>query len=170
MFNIENARPTAKKILGHIEEFERFCMGQSKLSPSRFRELNAELSIGSVLMIGKRRYEKNPTGKHLIWRGLDNQEHDLGPIHNTNVMRDYPGFHGKRSLSLGNDMVVESKIIHIPGMRGNLTVVTLQDGSVGIAPDYRMALRNACLKMHLKNTFNTMSLSSLWNSLWLGHA
>lgn len=166
MMNIENVRPTPRKILTHLEEFERYCMGDARISPVQFRDLNAELSISAVLMIGKRRYVQNPSGKHLLWRGLDEHEYDLGPLHNTNVVRDYPGFHGKRSLSLGNDLVTESKVIHIPGARGNLTMVTLSDGSTGVGPDYRMALRNASLKMHIKPHFNKMSLSFIWQNLW----
>ncbi len=167
MLSIENARPTNKQIMSHLEEFERFCLGETRLQPAKFREINEELSIGAVLMLGKRRYQNHEDGqRHLIWRGLDNQEHDMGQISDAHVMRDYPGFNAKRSRSLGVDMISESKIITAPNGKGHVSVVTMEDGSTGIGLDYRMALRNAALKMHLKKTFNTFSLASLWNSLW----
>tara|TARA_R110001592_G_scaffold20926_9_gene84641 strand:+ start:27236 stop:27745 length:510 start_codon:yes stop_codon:yes gene_type:complete len=169
MISIEQARPTVKMLLNHIEAFEAFCMGEQSFSPAKFRELNEELSVGAVLMIGKYRYQKAPEGKHLLWRGLDNREYDLGLVNDANVMRDYPGFHAKRSLSLGNDMVKETKIISAPHGRGNLSMVILEDGSTGIAPNYRMALRNATMKMHLTSKFNYFSLSNIWNKVW-GHA
>ena len=169
MISIDQARPTVKALLSHIDAFENFCMGKQKFSPAQFRELNEELSIGAVLMIGKRRYQKSPEGKHLIWCGLDNREYDLGLVENANVTRDYPGFHAKRSLSLGNNMVKESKTIPVPNGRGNLSMVILEDGSTGIAPNYRMALRNAAMKMHLTTKFNFFSLSDIWNKVW-GHA
>ena len=168
MINIEHARPTPKKILSHIEEFELYCMGQHRMTPEKFRNLNTELSIGAVLMIGKRRYERNPTGKHMIWKGLDGAEYDLGPIHNPNIMRDFPGFHARRSLSLGNHMVINSHILEIPGKRGNVTVVTLTDGTDGVGPNFRMALRNAALKSHLKSPlkrFNPFAgFFKIWNA------
>lgn len=69
MLSIENLRPSVKIILSHIDEFEQSCMGDRKISPSRFREINEELSIGAVLLIGKHRYMNNEGEKHLIWRG-----------------------------------------------------------------------------------------------------
>ncbi len=169
MISIEQARPTAKTLLSNLEAFEAFCLGELRFSPAKFRELNEELSVGAVLMIGKRRYERDTDGKRLIWVGFDEREHDLGYVHDANVMRDYPGFHAKRTLSLGKDLVKESEIIPAPSGKGNLSKVTLVDGSVGIAPNYRMALRNAAMKMHLTHKFNEFSLAGLWKKVW-GHA
>jgi len=169
MTNIESARPTRCKILAHIEEFEKFCTGQKKHTPSEFRKVNRELSIGTALLIGKHRYQRDEEGKRLIWRGLDNKEYDLGHIHDANIMRDYPGFHARHCQSLSANSVQESKVIRIADGKKSITTVTMQDGSTGIGPNYRMALRNAALKMHFKKEFNTFSLSNLWNQVW-GHA
>lgn len=171
MFELEKARPTAKKMLSHIDTFEDFCMGKRTYTPSVFREINEELSVGAVLMLGKHRYKKdrNGNGKHLMWKGLDNREYNLGLTHETNVMRDFPGFHAKRSLSLGKDQVKESQIVPSPSGKGNLSIVIMADGTVGIAPNYRMALRNAALRMHLKSRFNFAALFNIWGNRW-GHA
>lgn len=150
MLNIESMRPSVKAMLSHIDEFEKCCMGEKKMSPSRFREINAELSMGAVLLIGKHRYQNARDGKHLFWRGLDDREYDLGPAHDANVMREYPGFHAMRSLALGNHHVVENDVVDIPGHRNNFSIVKMSDGSTGIGPNYRLALRNAALKMYLK--------------------
>ena len=169
MINIESARPTTKQILEHIEDFELFCMGEKKITPTEFRNINQELSVGAVLMIGTHRFQRDENGKRLIWRSLDDSEYDLGHLHDANVMRDYPGFHSKRSQSLGGESIVDSKIIRQAKGRGSATMVIMKDGSTGIGPDHRMALRNAVLKMHLKDSFNTFSLSNLWKQVW-GHA
>lgn len=166
MSNIEYANLSSKKILHHIEEFERYCMGKTRLTPARFRSLNEELSIGAVLTIGKHRFVRNGKVKHLIWSGLDGEEYDLGAANRTNVLRDFPGFHARRTLALGENLVKENTVIQVAGMRGNLSVVTMEDGSIGIGPNYRMALRNASLKMHLKSKFNRVSLTSLWGMVW----
>ena len=166
MLNIENARPTAKKILNHVNTFESFCMGKTSYSPSEFREINEELSIGAVLMLGKHRYQRNNDGNHLLWQGLDEQEYDMGLTHDAHVMRDYPGFNAKKSRSLEGDMVADSTIISGPNGKGNLSVVTMKDGTVGIGTDYKIALRNAALKIHLKSKFNRFSLATLFKSIW----
>ena len=72
-------------------------------------------------------------------------------------------------MALAGDKVAESKVIHIAGVKGSVTVVTMLDGSVGVGPNYRMALRNAALKMHLKSYFNRLSLASIWGRI-MGHA
>lgn len=166
MLNIENARPTAKKILGHINTFENFCMGKTHYSPTEFREINEELSIGAVLMLGKYRYQKSENGKRLLWQGLDAQEYDMGFTHDAHIMRDYPGFNAKRSRSLEGNMVEDSAVIAGPQGKGNLSIVTMKDGTVGIGPNYKIALRNAALKVHLKSKFNHFSLINLFKSLW----
>lgn len=170
MFSIEHAKPTAKQLLHHVEVFEDFCLGNKSFSPSKFREINQELSIGAVLLIGKRRYIHSAQGqKNLYWRGLDNREHNLGPVSDANIMRDYPGFHAKRSLSLAHDMIADSKVEKAPNKKGNITVVTMKDGTIGVGPDFRMALRNAAIKMHLTSKFNYFSFGDLWGRVW-GHA
>lgn len=166
MLNIENARPSSKQILLNLEMFERFCMGDRQFSPSKFREINEELSISAVLLLGKHRFLRHAEGKRLMWRGLDNTEHDLGYTHDAKVMRDYPGFHAQRSLSLGNNLVVDRKIVPITNGRGNVSIVTMEDGSTGLGFNYRIALRNASLKMHLSPQFNFMSLTDIWGRVW----
>ncbi len=166
MLSIENAKPTAKTILNNIEVFEDFCMGKTKYTPSKFREVNQELSIGAVLLIGKCRYQRDQQGKRIYWKGLDDHEYDLGDVNNVNIMRDFPGFHAKRSLSLGSHHVTNSEILPAPCGKGNICIVTMEDGSVGIAPNYRMALRNAAIKMHLSSKFNYFSLANVWNRVW----
>ncbi len=166
MIDIERANPTAKKILNSLDIFEEFCMGEKHYSPSQFRKINKELSIGAVLMLGKFRYKNGPTGKRIFWKGLDNREHDLGLTHDANIMRDYPGFNAKHSNSLAKDSVIESQIISIPNGKGNFSAVTLEDGSTGIGPNYRIALRNAALKMHLKSGFNPLAtLDNFWKMM-----
>ena len=167
MVNIELARPTAKHILDHIEEFESFCLGYESFSPEYFRAINEELSISAVLMIGQHRYQKDRNGKHLFWQGTDNREYDLGLAHEANIMRDFPGFHASRSRSLGAELVEKSEVMPVPNGKGNISKVTLQDGTTGIGPNYRLALRNAALKMHLKSKFNFLSAANAaWKSFW----
>lgn len=166
MLNIETARPTAKKMLCHINKFESFCMGKASYSPSEFREINEEISVGTVLMLGKYRYQRETDGKRLLWQGLDKQEHDMGLTHDAHVMRDYPGFNAKKSRSLEGNMVADSTVISGPNGKGSLSVVTMKDGTVGIGTDYKIALRNAALKVHLKSSFNRFSLATLFKSIW----
>ena len=166
MLSIENTRPSHKKMMRNLEEFERFCMGEAVLHPNEFKTINEELSIGAVLMLGKHRFQSDKQGRRLFWKGLDEQEHDMGIISDTRVMRDYPGFHAKRSNSLATDQVEESKIIASPTGRGSISVVTMKDGSQGIGPNYLMALRNAVLKMHLTKKLKKLNLLSLWKTMW----
>lgn len=166
MINIETARPTAQKLLDHIEEFEKFCTGESTYSPERFRDINQELSVGAVLTIGKYKVLNTGNEKRLLWQGLDNTEHDLGNLHDANIMRDYPGFHSKRSLSLAGAEKMRSEIIMSQHGRKAVTMVTINDEISGIGTDYRTALRNAALKYHLQKQFNTFSLSNLWKQVW----
>ena len=169
MLSIENARPTHKQIQNHLEMFERFCLGETRMTSDKFMEINRELSIGAVLLVGARKYHKDNNQKYLIWRGLDNKEHNLGLVHDANILRDYPGFNAQKSNSLGGHHVKEAKIIASPTGKGNISVVTMADGSTGIGPNYRTALRNAALKMEIKKKFNYLSLSSIWKAVW-GHA
>ena len=167
MIDIEKANPTAKKVLHTLDTFESFCMGNKHYSPSYFRQINKELSIGTVLMLGKFRYKNEPNGKRIFWKGLDNIEHDLGFTHAANIMRDYPGFNAKHSSSLAKNLVVKSQIISTASGKGNFSTVTLEDGSIGIGPNYRIALRNAALRMHLKSGFNPMAtLENFCKKIW----
>lgn len=166
MMNIKEYKPNTKMIQNHLHEFEEFCLGNTLLSPQKFRALNEELSIGAVLLVGKRRYQRTKSGTHLIWRGLDNKEHDMGLVDDIRTLKNYPGFHVKTSLSLGNDMVSDTQILPTHDGKKNVTQVTLRDGSIGIGPDYRIALRNAALKMCLKSKFNYLSLADVWKNVW----
>ena len=166
MFDVKNASPPQKQLLRYLDEFEQCCTGEKYCSPSKFREINKHLSIGAVLRLGTHRYETNLTGTRLFWKGLDGREYDMGLTHDMHVMRDYPGFHAQCSRSLGNDLVLENKTIPGPNKKGSLSVVTMKDGSTGIGPNYRIALRNAVLKMHLTAQFNRFSLAGLWKQIW----
>ena len=166
MFAIENARPTAKKLLNHIDTFEEFCLGNRSYTPSIFRTINEELSIGAVLMLGKHRFQKEHDGNHLLWKGLDQCEHDLGPVNETNIMRDFPGFHKRRSLSLGKKDIKETQIVPHPHGKGTLSIVIMNDDTIGIGPNFRIALRNAALRMHLKSRFNFAAMLTTWKVPW----
>lgn len=150
------------EIASLLQEYEQFCLGQKHMTPEAFMEINEELSINAVLKIGKSRIEKLPDGSHLIWEAPDKTEHDLGSIENVNVTRDYPGFHRTRSLSLGQQHVKENDVVHVPATDRNISVVRLVDGTTGYGPNYKLALRNAALKMHLKNEFSKANPLNLW--------
>ncbi len=83
-------------------------------------------------------------------------------------MRDYPGFHRKSINALGKSQIKECKVIPTNENRKYVSMVTLHDGTTGLGNDYRIALRNAILKQHLKKQFNMASLSSIWNTIWAG--
>ena len=166
MLDIEFARLTARELFFRLDEFEQCCTGKKQCSPAQFQDMNRDLSIGAVLTLGKHRYQKTADGVRLLWTGADNREHDLGLIHDMHVMRDYPGFHAQRSRSLRNHMVSGSKTVDAPHKKGSMCVVTMQDGSAGIGPNYRIALRNAALKMHLTAQFNRFSLAHIWKQVW----
>lgn len=162
MLNIETARPTAKTLINHIETFEAFCDGKEHLSPQQFRTLNEELSVATVLMIGKRRYQKTTEGKRLYWSTPNGKEHDLGLARDAKIMRDYPGYNARCSISLAGDKEIESVVIPAPRGKGTLMQVTLEDGYSAVAPNYRMAVRNAMLKKHINDKKkNQLSLSAV---------
>ena len=169
MISLESTRPSSKKILRDIEAFERHCIGENRMTPEEFRTINIELSVGAVLTIGKYRLKKFEEGKRVFWSGPDGHEYDLGFVNDINALRDYPGFHGQRSVALADNKVADSKIVHMASAQGSVSIVTMLDGSVGVGPNYRLALRNAALKMHLKSYFNRISLASLWGRV-MGHA
>lgn len=162
MFGLQSLQINPKKVLNKLKEFETFCLGHSNLSPEEFKSLNIELSMGAVLHIGKRRFSKDFDGKHLLWTGLDNREYDLGPVHKIDVMHDGPGFHRASTMSLGNNLVQDNDVLEVPNSKKQVSVVKLKDGSVGVGPNYKIALRNAALKMHLNKGFMLTSPPDAW--------
>jgi len=166
MFGRHPLHMKPEKILRKLKEFELFCMGKKRLSPEKFRRLNEELSLSTVMNIGSRRYRKDLDGKHLIWFTPDNREHDLGPIDNLDMMHNGPGFHKSRTLALGTDQMLEHDLVSTAQHGRHATTVTLEDGTVGVGPNYKMALRNAALKAHLKTTFAKANKSHLWEKFY----
>lgn len=166
MFGLQSLQINPKKVLSKLEQFERFCLGRGRLTPEEFKSLNIELSMGAVLHVGKRRFHKDLDGKHLLWTGLDNREYDLGPIHKLNVIDRCPGFHRSSTMSLGNDLVKENKVMEIPNLKKQISVVHLKDGSVGVGPNYKLALRNAVLKMHLSKSFMLSNPPDAWKEFY----
>lgn len=166
MFLFNRSSNKAEKILASIEDFEACCLGKKDMSPKQFQSLNRELSMNAVLNIGRHRLSYKTDGRHLIWRSPDNREYDLGKVEDLNVFRDYPGFHKRRSLSLGQDHVTKSEVIDAPGSRQKLSVVKMKDGSKGIGPNYKIALRNAAMKMHLREQFHKQNPTNLWKDFY----
>lgn len=162
MLELQTLQTSPKKILNKLKDFENFCLGTINLSPEEFKKLNMELSIGAIFHIGKRRFLKNEDGKHLLWTGLDKQEYDLGPIHKLNIFRTGPGFHRGSTFSLDNDSVTKNEIMEIPGLKKQISIVTLKNGSVGVGPNYKIALRNAAIKSQLKNAFKFANPPDAW--------
>lgn len=164
MFGFEGLELKPTEVLEHLDQFESFCRGETVISPEKFKSLNIDLSISAVMHIGRKHFRDFSDGKHLIWISPDAKEHDLGTLTNINVFRDYPGFNRSCSLSLAQDKVVHYEVMEVNGMN-NITRVELTDGSIGIAPNYRMALRNAALRMHLKKSFNKSSLANFFKMI-----
>ena len=165
----KNTKSQAETLLARLKDFELFCVGEKHLTPEQFRTLNLQLSVSAVEHIGKLRVENTSDGRHLIWTGVDEREHDLGSAENPDISRDYPGFHRTRSLSMGHDMVEENLVIDAPRRGGQITLIKMKDGTTSVAPNYKMALRNAALKVHLKHQFNRLNQMDLWNRFY-GHA
>lgn len=160
------SKNTTELALSRLKRFELYCLGKGHLSPEEFTALNIELSIDAVEHVGNHFVRDCMDGKHLIWTGADKSEHDLGLTDEQNVMRDYPGFNRLRSLSLGHNLVSSNETIDIPGLRRQMTVVKMNDGSTGVAPNYKMALRNASLKMHLKEEFNAKNGKGAFDAIY----
>lgn len=154
------------RILERLKEFEMFCMGERHLSPEKFTSLNRDLSLSAILYIGKHRYKTGPDGEHLIWIDLENREHDLGALEDLDVFRECPGFHKTRTQGLGNADVVETLIVEVPSPRRQATMVKLKDGTTGVGPNYKLALRNAALKRHLKSSFKQASGWNIWKMFY----
>ncbi len=166
MFGLQGLQINPKNILSKLREFEACCLEGSSLSPEEFKSLNIELSIGAILHVGKRRFLKKIDGKHLLWTGLDNREYDLGPVHKLDVMHYAPGFHRSCTMSLGNNLVKDNSILEIKNTKKQVSIVYLKDGSVGVGPNYKMALRNAVLKMHLSKNFMFSSPPDAWKEFY----
>jgi len=154
-------------ILAHIENFEGFCLGKRAMTPDEVQKINEALSLGAIMHVGKYRFQKDENNEtHLLWVSPDKQEHDLGPLDKVNVMRDCPGFHRGRSLALGHQHVETSGQVHVPAMQTHVSIVKMKDGSTGYGPNYKVALRNAALKMHLKSAFATANPSGIWKMFY----
>ncbi len=132
------------------------------MSPEHFQTLNEELSMSAVLHIGTRHYRKEMDGKHLIWQGLDSREHDLGLIDDLQLRHTGPGFHRSSTNALAGENVAKSDVIELPKSKRQVSLVIMKDGTTGVGPDYKTALRSAALKMHLKQTFEQQNKSSIW--------
>lgn len=166
MHDIAETKPKAKDLMDRLNSFEAFCNGHDDISPTEFRAINEELSVGAVLMIGSHRYEKTPEGRRLFWRSNDDCEYDLGYSRDAHVVRDYPGYNAKSSRALQSGYEIKSEIIPSPRGKGTVYRVELEDGTSAIAPNYRMAVRNVILKKHLQSQFNRSSLADLWGRVW----
>jgi hypothetical protein len=118
-----------------------------------------------VLHIGQHKFKDGPEGRHLIWIAPDAQEHDLGPAAHQDLFLECPGFHRGRTHALGQKEVQASDVIDSPVCGKSFTVVKLKDGTQGIGPNYKMALRNAALKRTLQSQFTRASGKSLWDRL-----
>lgn len=161
MNDLNDLRQRRHKTLSDLEHFEECCLGQAKLTPHEYRLLNEELSISAVLHIGSYRLDKRGTDTHLVWCAPDDEEYDLGSVQKMDVMHQYPGFSRMRTLALGHEKVMETKRIETEN--GNhLSMVEMMDGSIGYGPNYKIALRNAALKMHLKNQFEKANPKGIW--------
>jgi len=145
------------------------CTGETVLSPEKFMALNKELSYSAVIHIGKHHFKNDRDGRHLIWTDLAEQEHDLGTVKDTNIFHEYPGFHKLRTHALGNQDVAETQVIELASQKKQVTVVKMKDGTSGVGPNYRIALRNAALKVHLKKEFQKASGWRFWERLWMWH-
>ena len=166
MFGFQSLQMKPEKVLRRLKDFELFCMGEKRLSPENFKTLNEELSLSAVLHVGSRHFRKEKDGKHLIWESPDHKKHDLGPIHNLNIMQSCPGFHKPRTLALAGDDVDGTDVIELPKVRKQITIVKMKDGTEGIGPNYKMALRNAALKMHLRCAFEKANKKDVWKQYY----
>ncbi len=161
-YELDFLKVKTKKIMKDLSVFEDYCLGKSKLAPSKFSEINKELSLFTVLKIGRYYLKSASDGKHLIWTGLDNRPHDLGSINNMNITREYPGFSKIRSLALGSHYIAHTEIREIDAYGRDATIVELIDGTIGVGMNFKTAFRNAALKMHLSKKSNQSILSRFW--------
>ncbi len=166
MFGFQSLQIKPEKVLQRLKDFELFCLGEKPMTPEHFKTLNEELSLSAVLHVGTRRFQRETDGKHLIWEGMDNREHDLGLIDDLNIRQDCPGFHKTRTQALGGDDILETDTLTIPPHSKRVTIVRMKDGTSGVGPNYKMALRNAALKMHLKCAFEKANQSDIWQQYY----
>ncbi len=165
MFGLWSSKIPPKKVFHLLKEFEAYCLGEKYLIPEDFRTLNEELSLGAVMHIGKHKFLDREDGRHLIWIDPQHQSHDLGPVNELNIMREYPGFHRYRSLALGHDLVEKCEVID-SNRSTPITMVKMVDGTVAFGTNYRIALRNAALKMHLKKSFLRANPATSWKNVY----
>ncbi|HOO82024.1 MAG TPA: hypothetical protein PK513_05945 [Alphaproteobacteria bacterium] len=166
MFGSQYLQIKPEKVLQRLKDFELFCLGEKNLSPEMFKGLNEDLSLSAILHIGKRHFRRDIDGNHLIWQGLDKREHDLGPIDDLKITQACPGYHKARTLALAGDDVLGSDIVNIPTHKRQVVIVKMKDGTSGVGPNYKMALRNAALKMHLKYAFERTNRSDIWKQYY----
>ena len=166
MFGFQFSKIKPEKVLKKLKDFEQSCLGEKSISPENFNELNEELSISTVLHIGKRNVRHKKDGKHLIWQGLDGQEHDLGLFDQLEISRTGPGYHKSCSQSLGGEAVADTDTMRLPFSKKQVTIVKMHDGTEGVGPNYRIALRNAALKMHLRAQFEKANKRNIWCSFY----
>lgn len=166
MLGLFHKHDSKNAILDMLERFESSCLGQIDLSQDEFKKINEELSMQSILAIGSHKIARSRHEDHLIWIAPDHTHHDLGAFGKINVMRECPGFHKTRSLLLGHKDVVENGLIDIPSQKKSISMVKLKDGSIGYGPNYRLALRNAALKMHLKRQFRKANPLHIWKRFY----
>ncbi len=162
IFGFGTKEKKKQQILQQLQEFEDFCIGQAHLSPKDFRRLNKELSHSAIMHIGAHKYKKTDDGKHFIWITPDRTEHDLGLANQINIIKEGPGFHKKRTKEMAGKHVVDVDVCRADTNGKSMTMVKMSDGSVGVAPNYNLALRNAALKMHLKQAFETANPETSW--------
>ncbi len=162
MFGFHFLQIKPEKVLRRLKDFELFCLGEKQMTPEHFQTLNEELSISAILNIGTRSYRRESDGKHLIWTGMDNRERDLGPIDLLKIRETGPGFHKGSTNALAGKNVDKTEVVEVPNHSHQVTVVCMKDGTTGVGPNYKIALRNAALKMHLKCAFEKANKSDIW--------
>lgn len=165
LFRGHRSESARQEILASLQDFESFCMGEKSMSPTQFQNLNVKLSIQTVLNIGRRQMIDHKDGARLLWITPDERAHDLGPVGHRDVTTRYPGFSRGSSLALGQKDVLTHEVVDVPQVRRFMTVVTLRDGTGGVGPDFKTALRNAVLRRYLSTVSRKRSNGF---SRWMG--
>jgi hypothetical protein len=80
------------------------------------------------------------------------------------------GFNKVRTLACAKEEICETEIVAIPHSRHYMTRVKFKDGTQGIGPDFKIAMRNAVLKKELKSQFKKAAGFSLWELFTGGRA
>lgn len=159
----------SETLVEHLTVFEKFCMGETSMTPDQFMTLNKELSMGVVMHVGRHHVRKESDGEHLIWIDPNQRVHDLGHVENIDILHECPGFNKIRTLACSKESY-QTEVIPVPQSRHNMTCVKLEDGTQGIGPDFKIAMRNAVLKKQLKADFNKAKGRSLWELFTGGRA